>query len=50
VIRPRNIENAGAVAAATGLVKSGLYEGQPKAFFDAVVALAKGADAAQRQL
>ena len=48
VIRPRNIENAGAVAAATGLVKSGLFEGQPKAFFDAVVALATAADAAQR--
>jgi hypothetical protein len=48
VIRPRNIENAGAVAAATGLVKSGLFEGQPQGFFDAVVALAKAADAAQR--
>jgi Ferritin-like domain len=48
VIRPRNIENAGAVAAATGLVNSGLFEGQSKAFFDAVVALAKAADAAQR--
>jgi hypothetical protein len=48
VIRPRNIENAGAVAAATGLVNSGLFQGQSKAFFDAVVALAKAADAAQR--
>jgi hypothetical protein len=48
VIRPRNTENAGAVAAATGLVNSGLFEGQLKAFFDAVVALAKAADAAVR--
>ncbi len=48
VIRPRNTENAGAVAAATGLVKSGLFEGQPKAFLDAVVALAEAADAAVR--
>lgn len=48
VIRPRNIENAGAVAAATGLVNSGLFKGQSKQFFDAVVALATAADAAQR--
>jgi hypothetical protein len=48
VIRPRSPQNAGAVAAATGLVKSGLFEGQSQAFFDAVVALAQAADAAQR--
>ena len=44
VIRPRNTQNAGAVAAATGLVNSGLFQGQSKAFFDAVVALATAAD------
>lgn len=50
IIRPSNIENAGAVAAATGLVASGLFEGQSKAFFDAVVALATAADAAERKM
>jgi len=50
VIRPRSIENAGAVAAATGLVKSGLFTGQSQAFFDAVVALATAADSAQRSI
>jgi hypothetical protein len=50
VIRPRNTANAGAVAAATGLVQSGLFAGQSQAFFDAVVALATAADAAQRTL
>lgn len=50
VIRPRNTDKAGAVAAATGLVQSGLFTGQPPAFFDAVVALAQGADAATRTL
>jgi len=48
VIRPRNTNTAGAVAAATGLVKSGLFEGQSQAFFGAVVALATAADAAVR--
>ena len=48
VIRPRNTNTAGAVAAATGLVKSGLFEGQSPAFFNAVVALATAADAAVR--
>lgn len=46
VIRPTSKDNAGAVAAATGLVNSGLFRGQPQAFFDAVVALATAADAA----
>ncbi len=50
VIRPRSTEKAGAVAAATGLVQSGLFNGQPQAFFDAVVSLAQGADAAMRTL
>jgi len=48
VIRPRNTNTAGAVAAANGLVKSGLFEGQSQAFFNAVVALATAADAAVR--
>jgi len=48
VIRPRNTNTAGAVAAATGLVKSGLFEGQSQAFFEAVTALATAADAAVR--
>lgn len=50
VIRPRNTNIAGAVAIATGLVKSGLFEGQSPAFFDAVTALAKAADAAVRNV
>lgn len=50
VIRPRSTEKAGAVAAATGLVNSGLFQGQPQAFFDAVVALATAADNATRHL
>jgi hypothetical protein len=48
VIRPRDTNVAGAVAAATGLVKSGLFEGQSTAFFNAVVELATAADAAVR--
>lgn len=48
VVRPRNTNLAGAVAAATGLVDSGLFLGQSQAFFDAVVPLAKAADAALR--
>ena len=46
VIRPSAAANAGAVAAATGLVNSGLFAGQPPAFFNAVVALAQAADGA----
>lgn len=46
VIRPASTANAGAVAAATGLVQSGLFIGQPPAFLNAVVALAQAADAA----
>ena len=48
VVRPRNTNTAGAVAAATGLVNSGLFLGQSEAFFDAVVPLAQAADAAFR--
>jgi hypothetical protein len=50
VIRPCSTENAGAVAAATGLVQSGLFAGQSQQFFDAVTALATAADAAQREV
>lgn len=50
VIRPTSIDNAGAVAAATGLTKSGLFLGQSQAFFDALMTLARAADAAMRQL
>ena len=48
VIRPSNLNLAGAVAAATGLVGSGLFQGQSQGFLNAVVALATAADAAQR--
>lgn len=50
VIRPMETATAGAVAAATGLVKSGLFQGQSQAFFDAVVSLATAADAARRTI
>jgi hypothetical protein len=46
VVRPAGTAAAGAVAAATGLVNSGLFAGQSQAFFNAVVALATAADAA----
>jgi hypothetical protein len=45
VIRPTSKPNAGALAAATGLVNSGLFAGQSNQFFNAVVALAQAADA-----
>jgi len=48
VVRPRNTDTAGAVASATALVKSGLFQGQPPAFLEAVTALATAADAAVR--
>jgi hypothetical protein len=48
VVRPAGTKAAGAVAAATGLVNSGLFTGQSPAFFSAVVALATAADAATR--
>jgi hypothetical protein len=44
VIRPRSPGNAGAVAAATGLINSGLFRGQGTAFLNAVAALAHAAD------
>ncbi len=48
VIRPTSTQNAGAVAAATGLTKSGLFAGQSKEFFSALNALATAADQAVR--
>lgn len=48
VLRPRSTEKAGAVAAANGLVASGLFTGQSNAFLAAVVQLAQAADAATR--
>jgi hypothetical protein len=48
VIRPTLTANAGAVAAATGLTQSGLFDGQSDAFFKALFALAKDADSARR--
>ena len=44
VIRPSSPANAGAQAAASGLVASGLFQGQPPAFFAAVIGLARAAD------
>ncbi len=49
VIRPTNNENAGALAAATGLIQSGLFTGQPQAFVDAVTQLVLGAEEAKFQ-
>jgi hypothetical protein len=49
VVRPGGTKAAGAVAAATGLVNSGLFLGQPPDFFQAVTTLAKAADAARRR-
>jgi hypothetical protein len=51
IIRPVSTDPAifGAVAAVTGLAKSGLFIGQSDAFFAAAMDLAKRADAATRQ-
>ena len=46
---PLRKQNAGAVTTATAIVNSQLFLGQPQAFFDAVSALAKAADAARRE-
>ena len=48
VIRPTSALKAGAVAAATGLTKSGLFMGQREDFFEFLFELAAKADAAQR--
>ena len=49
IIRPTRKQNAGAVATATAIVNSRLFAGQSEAFFDAVTALARAADAARRK-
>jgi hypothetical protein len=48
VVRPISTAKAGAVAAATFLTNSGLFEGQSQAFFAALTALAVAADGATR--
>lgn len=48
VIRPGTVSKGGAVAAATGLINSGLFKGQSPAFFTAFRTLAVAADAARR--
>ena len=48
IVRPRALANGGPLAAATGLVKSGLFTGQSTAFLNAVVALATAANNAER--
>lgn len=50
VIRPTNVNNAGAVAAATALTNSNLFQGQPPRFFKTLFNLAHAADAAYRDL
>jgi hypothetical protein len=49
VVRPSNRQNAGAVAAATFLMNSGLFTGQSNAFFQTLFALAQAADRAHRE-
>ena len=48
VIRPTSTQNAGAVAAITGLTNSGLFMGQTRRFFTFINELARAADAAER--
>jgi hypothetical protein len=48
VIRPTSTQNAGAVAAVHALTGDLLFQGQPQAFFEALMDLATAADAAQR--
>ncbi len=50
VIRPTRSANGGAMAAVKFLRSTGLFEGQSSAFFAAVTALAKAADAAVRRV
>ncbi len=50
VIRPSLTKNAGAVAAIKALTDDLLFEGQSEEFFETVMALARAADAAQREL
>ena len=48
VIRPTSTAKGGAMAAATGLTQSGLFNGQSNGFFKALFGLAATADAASR--
>ncbi len=48
VIRPTTTFEGGAVAAATGLTNTGLFQGQSKSFFNTLFTLAAEADAAVR--
>ena len=48
VIRPTSTAKAGALAAATGLMQSGLFNGQGQDFFAALFELAEEADEARR--
>ena len=48
VIRPTSTAKGGAMAAATGLTQSGLFDGQSPEFFKALFGLAAAADAARR--
>lgn len=48
VIRPSLTQNAGAVATAIAIAASHIFDGQPQAFFTAVLGLAMAADAAKR--
>ena len=47
VIRPSLTQNAGAVATAMAIAGSHIFDGQPQAFFTAVLGLAMAADAAK---
>jgi hypothetical protein len=49
VVRPTSTKHAGAVAAATAVAASGLFEGQSQAFLDSVLSLAQQADAASNE-
>ena len=49
VVRPTSTQHAGAVAAATAIAGSGLFQGQSTAFIDLLVSLAQAADAASNE-
>jgi hypothetical protein len=50
VIRPSSVQLAGAVAAVKALTADQLFNGQSKEFFETVMALARAADAAHREV
>jgi hypothetical protein len=49
IIRPRTIRMAGAMVLVQKMIRSGLFQGQPAAFVNQLLALAAEADAATRQ-